>query len=181
MKQLQCPLKMTKKTFPLQLIRLMEEIRLTSWGWQFIPLFLGIVYIPGGGRLGFLNHQPVSLRRFFDPGFGPTEESNRLQQEFQHHSMPGNPIWDPCPSWANMGWWWLMGLGWMGFFSKFTKVGVKLWYYAITVKLPNWGVKTASLSTHSRANGPKNQSTWKMKEISCWVQKAYFFQGYLRY
>ena len=117
-----------KKAFPLQIILLMEEIRLTSWGWQFIPLFLGFVNIPGG-YLGFLNHQPVSLAVvFLDPGFGPTEESNRLQQEFQHHSMPGNPMWDPCLIdgliWVDDGW---CGLGWMRFFfevhSAWSQVG----------------------------------------------------------
>ena len=34
----------------------LQEIQLTSWGWQFIPPFTrGLGYIPGGA--GFLNHQ----------------------------------------------------------------------------------------------------------------------------
>ena len=77
--------------------------------------------------------------------------------------------------WANMGWWWLM---WVGldeiFFRSSQCLESSWWYYAITVKLPNWGVKCLSLRTHSRANGPKNQSTWKMKESSCWGKRPIF-------
>ena len=29
----------------------------TCWGWYFIPLFIGVLYIPGGFDAGFLKHQ----------------------------------------------------------------------------------------------------------------------------
>ncbi len=34
-----------------------SELLLTSWGWQFIPLFTGGFRHFSGGRFGFLNHQ----------------------------------------------------------------------------------------------------------------------------